>query len=347
MWLYLPPDCVSSSLATAGSDSASESPVEPSLWCTSSGEHLPRPLSWRGWKTRPWRALLSGTTLAPSTASRGVASWIASLAAAPVRTSRLPESRPDSEALARDSGFTNSASLTKQGLLFSSGKTSGGQSEVRSTWLRQTLRVADSELRHALSALRMSARPTSETDSLSWPTPSATPYGSNQTESPGAAVRPSLQALAAMWPTPTLKGNHNAKGASPTSGDGLATAATQWSTPRASRRGVTKSEESRSSPDLATMAVRMFPTPAARDWRDRGHPAEHGRHTPSLPCVATNDAGVSGMALNPQFVEALMGLPSNWCTPRTESPCSGTASSPSKPQSLSSSAGVDSLEATE
>lgn len=35
------------------------------------------------------------------------------------------------------------------------------------------------------------------------------------------------------WPTPTVTGNHNVKGLSPTSGDGLATAMKNWATPRA------------------------------------------------------------------------------------------------------------------
>ncbi len=36
----------------------------------SNGKPTPQPLSWRGWKTRPWIRLLSGTTLEPSTAAQ-------------------------------------------------------------------------------------------------------------------------------------------------------------------------------------------------------------------------------------------------------------------------------------
>jgi DNA (cytosine-5)-methyltransferase 1 len=39
--------------------------------------------------------------------------------------------------------------------------------------------------------------------------------------------------LAVKWPTPTVCGNHNRKGASATSGDGLATAVKKWPTPTA------------------------------------------------------------------------------------------------------------------
>ncbi len=79
------------------------------LWLSSNGKPMQRPLSWRGWQTRPWVRHLSGTTCEPSTADRGVAAFISSLpvihaspsasqANAPVRTTRvtfgprLPES---------------------------------------------------------------------------------------------------------------------------------------------------------------------------------------------------------------------------------------------------------------
>jgi hypothetical protein len=75
------------------------------------------------------------------------------------------------------------------------------------------------------------------------------------------------------WPTPTVCGNYNRKGASKTSGDGLAT------------------------------AVGMFPTPCARDWKDNGKsPSEFRRESPSV-------ATVVGGKLNPPWVEWLMGVP--------------------------------------
>ena len=84
-WLYIPPDALPepethacsaspSAPARAGSTSGSPSPSpDIVLWVTSSGKPSPQPLSWRGWKTRPWIRLLSGTTLEPSTAARGAA----------------------------------------------------------------------------------------------------------------------------------------------------------------------------------------------------------------------------------------------------------------------------------
>ena len=48
------------------------------------------------------------------------------------------------------------------------------------------------------------------------PTPTATPYGNNQSPSPGAAVRPSLDSLApTLLPTPTAMDSHSSGGNSP------------------------------------------------------------------------------------------------------------------------------------
>ncbi len=53
------------------------------LWLSSSGRAMRRPLSWRGWRTRPWVRRLSGTTLEPLTAELGAAAYISSLPAIP------------------------------------------------------------------------------------------------------------------------------------------------------------------------------------------------------------------------------------------------------------------------
>ena len=81
------------------------------------------------------------------------------------------------------------------------------------------------------------------------------------------------------WPTPTVCGNHNRKGASKTSGDGLATA-------------------------VAKRA--RWATPTAHDAKDTGTaPSEGRRHSPCL-------AWQAGGKLNPQWVEWLIGWPVGW-----------------------------------
>ena len=79
------------------------------------------------------------------------------------------------------------------------------------------------------------------------------------------------------WPTPTVCGNYNRKGASKTSGDGLATA----------------------------VIKRMWPTPTAHNAKEGAFPSEHNRNTPTLSAQA-------GGSLNPPWVEWLMGWPLGW-----------------------------------
>lgn len=110
------------------------------------------------------------------------------------------------------------------------------------------------------------------------PTPSASRYGRNKSPSAGASEGLSLDTMAArgMWPTPTVSGNHNRKGASPTSGDGLATAVL--------KRG-------------------LWATPTAHDAKDTGTAPSEGRR--NSPCLAYQAGG----KLNPTWVEWLMGWP--------------------------------------
>lgn len=75
------------------------------------------------------------------------------------------------------------------------------------------------------------------------------------------------------WPTPTVKGNDNRAGLSPTSGDGLAT------------------------------AVRLWPTACATDYK--------GSSVPGQRRDQLSEAEVAG-TLNPEWVEMLMGFPPGW-----------------------------------
>jgi len=78
-----------------------------------------------------------------------------------------------------------------------------------------------------------------------------------------------------FWPTPTVCGNYNRKGASSTSGDGLATAVAKWA------------------------------TPTAHNAKETNAPSERSRNTATL-------AAQAGGALNPTWVEWLMGWPLGW-----------------------------------
>ena len=79
-----------------------------------------------------------------------------------------------------------------------------------------------------------------------------------------------------LWPTPTVCGNYNRKGASASSGDGLATAVTKCA------------------------------TPTARDWKSgKASQATHDKNSRPL-------SEQIGGSLNPTWVEWLMGWPLGW-----------------------------------
>ena len=108
-----------------------------------------------------------------------------------------------------------------------------------------------------------------------------------------------------FWPTPTVNGNYNKKGLSPTSGDGLATAVMKRMWPTPTMQGLNGGSNSRS----AAMKRGYWPTPQASDNRNRG--------TKETPAIARRmEAGKQVMLsmcmdgpLNPNWVEWLMGWP--------------------------------------
>ncbi len=148
-----------------------------------------------------------------------------------------------------------------------------------------------------------------------FPTPSATAYGSsgngtgNNVESRG---RPSLETMAkqGLWPTPTDDSS---------SGTTLPLAATtgRWPTPTAGDAKASGSRNLEGSKAhagvsltdavLGTGAVRprRFATPTTQDGHNNGSPSQQARNSPPL------NAQIGGR-LNPQWVEWLMGLPTDW-----------------------------------
>jgi hypothetical protein len=88
-----------------------------------------------------------------------------------------------------------------------------------------------------------------------------------------------LPLFAQLYPTPTVHGDYNRKGISANSGDGL-----------------------------ATFVKKLYPTPTVNDSKNNNPPSQrrkNGRHSNPLNVVA-------GGALNPAWVEWLMGFPAGW-----------------------------------
>jgi len=115
-----------------------------------------------------------------------------------------------------------------------------------------------------------------------WPTPRSGKTTDEKEESwqvrkdAGKVSTPPLTLAVKMWPTPSVCGNYNRAGASPTSGDGLATKVKMWPTP-------TANEDACGKPTGQMQAML-------------------GNH-PALG--KTSESG----SLNPAWVEWLMGYP--------------------------------------
>lgn len=232
-----------------------------------------------------------GLTCAALTDDRGadLLTWFrgASLA----RTSALQAKAPASMEPAAECGPTWRGSLARFDPASATWRTAqpsllGDSDECSVIWPRSGM-TADGQCWE----LPTLAPPTSATGSGLWvPTPCATDArpitGGNLYVTETGTVRHmrpdgkssnrGLAASAAMWPTPTVCGNYNRKGASATSGDGLAT------------------------------AVLKCATPTARDWRSgKASQATHDRNSRPL------SEQIGGL-LNPTWVEWLMGWPIGW-----------------------------------
>ena len=123
----------------------------------------------------------------------------------------------------------------------------------------------------------MLGRRTSETGSGLWvPTPCATDGSGGGAKVQNLKSQVHLRDFAKTWPTPTVCGNYNRKGASLTSGDGLAT------------------------------AVLKCATPTARDWKSGlASQVTHDKNSRQL-------SEQIGGSLNPTWVEWLMAWPLGW-----------------------------------
>jgi len=218
------------------------------------GKPTPAPSWRRASKRAPWLQALSGRTSAPSTLElcAALSEWFA--AAVPVKTSPLPANEPGLTEGEAASFFTSSASLRSASPASSSGKTSAAQ----------------------LQLFPESSAPSS---------PSATEA------LPPAFVlltweRPTDDSASSFWPTATLCGNNNRKGLSPTSGDGLATAARTWGAPRASdgERGG-PGQTLKGKPALSAQAA-SWPTPDASVSTGYNQGGANGRTGPKRPALA-------------------------------------------------------------
>jgi len=225
--------------------------------------------------SRPSR---SGMTFRPLTDDLGAAVLTWCLEGSLARTSAWPAKAQESTGNDQACGATWRGSLARFDPATSTWRTAQpslledlGESSV--TWPRSGM-TADGQCWE----LPMSGRRISGTGFGLWATPSATDgqRGGTITENMTGISLTQMVNTPARWPTPTVCGNYNRKGASASSGDGLATAVTKCA------------------------------TPTARDWRSgKASQATHDKNSRPL-------SEQIGGSLNPTWVEWLMGWPLGW-----------------------------------
>ena len=316
MWLYVPSAYLPVAAGSTWDLSAPELLAQSVAWNT---KHMP-PQSWRRvLRTAGWMRHLSGLMCPPSTAARGVESWISSLGDSLVRTSATPGSASASKASAAGSGRSTPESFAKWDHDTSSWRTSQLSLFADSTLCSPTFTRSGSMRSGKLFERPTLERPTEGSECLSWPTPDAMVANDGQDVESYQARRRRLQekhrngngaglvlAMAAkMWPTPNVVEDRGSpevwqarrerlKAANPALGDlhlGLSIAAKMWPTASASD-GKGSAQIGQRKGQLSEAAEQKFPSLQAR-------------RTPA----AGVDTSTPSLVLNPQFVEALMGWP--------------------------------------
>lgn len=284
------------------SDSPECSEAERAPWLTLSGTATQRPLSWRGWKTRPWIARLSSTILNPSRAESTLDKWTASLRAFRVNRSHSLASgaAPTTSAGCGPSHGESSETLARGRSCSKTSEDSTAQDFAPSF---ATLPKAGGLRSGRIFERPTLARRTAETGSSSslWPTATATDskasgaagYSTSSGRHSGTTLTDAAVRLA-EWPTPTAQSYGTNQGGA------------------AGRVGPVRAS-------LDTLA-RQWATPTARDWRSEvatqspEHSPPLGRQVLQTPTVGetTSPAAAPPRQLCVRFVEALMGFPAGW-----------------------------------
>ena len=135
-----------------------------------------------------------------------------------------------------------------------------------------------------------------------WPTPTASDH-TGAGAGPNKTGGPNLRTAVAQWPTPTVCGNYNRKGASKNSGTGLATAV-----------AISSTTNCLDATDVPTVKAKMYPTATATAYK--GWSPNHNRADTNdrLDYTIEREGFQPGqktppMRLNPNWVEWLMGWP--------------------------------------
>ena len=273
---------------------------------------------WRNDKTMDASNLSRfGLTCAVLTEDRGVELLTLFLEASRARTSAQRDEAQGSRENVPASGLSLLGSLARFDPASSSWKTPQcslveGLDEFSETWPRW------GSMRNGACWARLTPAPlTGENASGFLPTPTTIDSGSrfNKSQSEGAALRPTLGAMARfdLWPTPQAHDCHPGNPArvgrfgTKHGGRNLNDEVAMWPTPLATdgKNGGPNQRGGKGDLRLAS-AVHQFATPQSRDHRTgQPHRFENPDRTKNL-----NDQ--IGGQLNPPWVEWLMGWPIGW-----------------------------------
>ena len=271
--------------------------------------------------------LLFGAILKPSMASRGVASWIGSLAES--RASHTASPVYGGEVTTNGTSGLTRPELSEryiQGSFFS--KTLAGSSGITGTESGLNYTNWVTRLRKDYSARLRLAHRISDNGSLSWPTPNAGTHGDSDSiwQERRAAVREkhgnngfglTLRMLTGVWPTPnTPNGGRGAShaeqnGRTYTNKDGqkvqvgLEWETRRWPTPTTVPEAPNQNSNIKDGgyKTMIQASQGLWPTPS---------PSKDYSRLPLLPSTNGHMCSPKCRRLNPLFVERLMGWPGGW-----------------------------------
>jgi hypothetical protein len=222
----------------------------------------------------------------------------------PARTSATPAKGRGSAVIDRGSGTNTHESFANWNPVTSSWKTSQHSLLEDLTTFSERWPIAGTMQNGRVFARSTWAPRTSETDCSLLPTPRAI-YG----EHPGMLDPRHLTGAVHLWPTPSAADGTGGPGESEKrlGGLNLRTAVRLWKTPTAEDcQDRAFARNNRGEPKLSAQ-VKMYPTPTSSS----------GGSNATSPAVTerghgTNLAAAIGGALNPTWVEWLMGFPLGW-----------------------------------
>ena len=280
MWLNPPGQCLRSRPEPECSDTASASPSKPSasepmLSAVVSGKVVPRPRSWRGWKSRRAAARLFGTMREPSHPDGGAAELEAWLTSSQQATHASP-SLPPADVLAERMLATFGRRAVA--LLRASNRPSCFSKTSRATclWGRGKsfgiVRDSATALRRACIARRKWARRIFASGCLSWASANAMDGSQREYQMSGKNRCECLPGHARSWATPRASASENRTTQNaPSHGNdhGMTTAgqAAAWGPQMGPSCGVTGQESTASAVQSFPPAEALTPGGLPHDWR--------------------------------------------------------------------------------